>query len=514
MLYRFEDQTLDLARRELVRSGRIVRIEPKVFDLLVYLVENRDRLVTKDDLIAGVWGGRIVPESALSSAINAARQAVSDSGRGQRLIRTTARKGFRFVGSIAPASNPQPGVGATDPLGVPETPSIAVLPFDNFGGDPEQDYFADGMTEDIITELSRLRSLFVIARNSSFSYKGQSSDTRQVGLELGVRYVLEGSVRHAGGRVRATAQLIDAASGVHVWAERYDRTLEDIFELQDELTGQIVRHLQPELTAAEIVRSQRKDDRDLTSWDLYLRSLPLIRSNEKAQVEMAEALLRRAIAGKPSFAAAHAKLSSCRLKANYFTWEDPAPALDQALEFARKAIALDPEDGLGFDALASAQQRQGRLHDAVANARRAIELSPALMAAHGTLITALAFCGFPAQAIAAFDVSERLCPRDPERSGRLMGLILAHFATGNYGEAARLAEQHTLLQPNWYGSWANLAASLAYLGRLEEARIALDRTIALKPDYTLAMLRCSPMYERPEDRLRLIEGLRLAGLSE
>lgn len=514
MLYLFEEQVLDLLRRELRRNGRVVRVEPKVFDLLVFLVENRDRLVTKDDLIAGVWGGRIVSESALSSAINAARQAVGDSGRAQRLIRTTARKGFRFVGSLVPSGSPAPGTNTVPPLRVPEPPSIAVLPFDNLGGDPGQDYFADGMTEDIITELSRLRSLFVIARNSTFSYKGKSADVRQVGLELGVRYVLEGSVRRVGGRVRATAQLIEATSGVHVWAERYDRTLEDIFELQDELTGQIVRHLQPELTAAEIVRSQRKDERDLSSWDLHLRALPLIRSNELAQVEMAEVLLRRAIAAKPDFAAAHAKLSSCRLKANYFAWEEPVPALDQALELARRAIALDPEDGLGFDALASAQQRQGRLQDALANARRAIELSPALMAAHGTLITSLAFCGFPAQAIAAFDVSDRLSPRDPDRSGRLMGLILAHFAMGNYAEAARLAEQHTLLRPNWYGSWANLAASLAYLGRLDEARIALARTIALKPDYTLAMLRRSPMYERPEDRLRLIEGLRLAGLSD
>ena len=510
MPYLFEDQALDLARRELVRDGQTIRVEPKVFDLLVYLVENRHRLVTKDDLIAGVWGGRIVSESALSSAINAARQAVGDSGRDQRLIRTTARKGFRFVGSIRPASAPSSVASTAPPRQASDPPSIAVLPFDNLGGDPEQDYFADGMTEDIITELSRLRSLFVIARNSSFSYKGRSADIRQIGRELDVRYVLEGSVRRAGGRVRATAQLIDAASGVHVWAERYDRTIQDVFELQDELTGQIVRHLQPELTAAEIARSQRKDERNLDSWDLYLRALPLIRSNEKAHVEMAETLLRRAIAGKPDFAAAHAKLSACRLKASYFAWEEPVPALDQALDLARKAIVLDPEDGLGFDALASVQQRQGRLQDAVGSARRAIELSPALMAAHGTLITSLAFCGFSAQAIIAFEVSERLSPRDPDRSGRLMGLILAHFAMGNYAEAARLAEQHTLLQPNWYGGWAALAASLAYLDRLDEARMALDRATSLKPDYTL---RWTPMYERPEDRLKLMEGLRLAGLS-
>ena len=322
--------------------------------------------------------------------------------------------------------------GQKTALRLPDRPSIAVLPFQNISGDPEQEYFADGMVEDIITELSRLKSLFVIARNSSHSYKGKSPDIRQVGRELGVRYVLEGSVRRGGERIRVTAQLIDASSASHIWAQRYDRALVEVFELQDELTGSIVRHLLPELTAAEVARSQRKEEKDLTSWDLYLQALPRIRSNAREEVESAELLLRQAVAAKPDFAAAYAKLSSCRLKANYFAWEEPASPLEEAFEYARLAIALDPEDGLGFDALASALQRQGQLQEAVTNAQKAIELSPALMAAHGTLVTSLAHCGRIGEAIAAFEASERLSPRDPERSGRLMGLLIARFASGDY----------------------------------------------------------------------------------
>lgn len=402
--------------------------------------------------------------------------------------------------------------GKATVLALPDKPSIAVLPFQSMSGDPEQEYFADGMVEDIITELSKLKSLFVIARNSSFSYKGRSPDIRQVGQELGVRYVLEGSVRRGGERLRVTAQLIEASSGSHIWAERYDRALAEVFELQDELTGSIVRHLMPQLTAAEVARSQRKDAKNLTSWDLYLQALPRIRSNAKEEVKAAELLLRQAVAAEPNFAAAHAKLSSCRLKAAYFAWEDSAVPLDEAFRHARVAIALDPEDGLGFDALASALQRRGDLQEAVANAQKAIELSPALMAAHGTLVSSLAQCGRVAEAIAAFKVSERLSPRDPERSGRLMGLLIAKFFNGEYVETIRLAEEHILLQPNWYGSWAYLASSLALLGRIEEAREAALRIVKLKPDYTLTMLQSTRMFGREEDRQKLIQGLRQAGL--
>ena len=247
LLYRFEDLVLDTNRRELRRGHGLVAVEPQVFDLLEFLIRARDRVVSRDDLLAAVWQGRIVSEATLSSRVNSARAAIGDSGEEQRLIKTLPRKGVRFVGAVREESDPpsRPVVEAVledvkprmaDPAG----PSIAVLPFTNMSGDPEQDYFADGMAEDITTALSRCSGLFVIARNSSFIYKGNAVDVRRVGRELGVGYVLEGSVRRGGERLRISGQLIDARSGAHLWADRFDGDLSDVFELQDRITASVV----------------------------------------------------------------------------------------------------------------------------------------------------------------------------------------------------------------------------------------------------------------------------------
>ena len=230
MRFQFENLTLDADRRELLRDGAPVAVEPQVFDLLLFLVQNCDRVVTKDEVLDAVWKGRIVSESTLTSRINAARKALGDSGDGQRLLRTFPRKGLRFVGEVqsspAPAANQRARPTApAEVLTLPDRPSIAVLAFENLSGDADQEYFADGIAEDIITELSRYKLLFVIARNSSFTYKGRVVEVKQIGRELGVAYVLEGSVRRSPTRIRVTAQLVDTASGAHVWAERYDREL-------------------------------------------------------------------------------------------------------------------------------------------------------------------------------------------------------------------------------------------------------------------------------------------------
>jgi TolB-like protein len=239
VLYSFEGISLDTDTRELRRGCELLSIEPKVFDLLVHLIANRGRVVSKDDLIATVWDGRIVSESALTTAINAARAALDDSGEAQRLIKTLPRKGLRFIGTVsegpAPLATPTAPDAQRPALALPDKPSVAVLPFANVSGDPEQAYIADGITDDIITELSRFSELFVIARNSSFQYKGKATDVRQVGRELGVRYVLEGSIRRVGERVRISVQLVNAANGAHLWAERYDRQIADVFAIQDEV---------------------------------------------------------------------------------------------------------------------------------------------------------------------------------------------------------------------------------------------------------------------------------------
>ena len=277
MRYLFENYTLDTEKRELHRGADAVPITPQVFDLLDYLIRNRERVVSKDDLIGAVWNGRIVSDAALTTRLNGARNAIGDSGEEQRLLKTLARRGFRFVGQVreergcaAPGNRAEPPKSS---LTLPTRPSLAVLPFVNLSLDPEQEYFADGVVEDITMALSRFHWLFVIARNSSFTYKGRSVDVRQVGRELGVRYVLEGSVRKAGNRLRIAGQLIDAETGAHLWANHFDGALEDVFDLQDHVTSSVVGAIAPKLQREEIKRAKRKPTENLDAYDYYLRGL-------------------------------------------------------------------------------------------------------------------------------------------------------------------------------------------------------------------------------------------------
>ena len=273
MRYLFEEYAFDTDRRELHRGADVVSVAPQVFDLLDYLIRNRERVVSKDDLINAIWNGRSVSDAALTTRLNVARSTIGDSGEEQRFIKTLPRKGFRFVGPVREARRPA-SVAITDALAqrpkpalpLPEKPSIAVLPFTNLSSDPEQDYFADGIAEDIITALSRFKALFVIARNSSFTYKGRAVDIKQVGRELGVRYVLEGSVRKAASRVRITGQLVDTATGGHLWADRFDGGIGDIFDLQDQVTESVVGAIAPAVEKAEIERAKRKPTESLDAY--------------------------------------------------------------------------------------------------------------------------------------------------------------------------------------------------------------------------------------------------------
>jgi TolB-like protein len=307
MEFRFSDHVLDVARRELRRNGEAVALEPQVFDLLVHLIRNRDRVVTKDDLLDSLWGGRIVSESTLNSRINAARKAVGDSGEAQRLIRTLPRKGFRFVGDVTDAQPTQP-----PPPNTPrDRPSIAVLPFSDLSGGQDQEYFADGMVAEIITGLSRVKWLFVISRNSTFIYKGRPIDVKTVGRELDVRYVLEGSVRRSGDQVRVTGQLIETETAAHVWADRYEGTLENIFALQDEMTMNVVSAVEPTLRKAEIERARRKRPDSLDAYDLYLRALPLVATAMPGDADKALPLLEEAIRLEPDYAVVHGFIAWC-----------------------------------------------------------------------------------------------------------------------------------------------------------------------------------------------------------
>src|SRR5580692_10056108 len=355
MTLSFGDYEIDVERRELRRAKTPVHVEPQVFDLLVYLVQNCDRVVSKDDLIASVWGGRIVSDSTLTSRINAARKAVGDSGDAQRLIRTIARKGIRFVGEVRVegGGGPPRAGGLADDVGersrqapsLPDRPAIAVLPFTNMSGDPEQEYFSDGISEDIITALSKLRWFFVIARNSSFIYKGKAVHMKQVAAELGVGYVVEGSVRKRGDRVRITAQLNDVSTGSHIWAERYDRDIADVFAVQDEITEAIVAAIEPQLYAAENFRAQRKPPNSLDAWDLVMRALSHHWRVTRQDNLVAQALLEKATTIDPNYGQAYGMLATSHTFSAHMGWADmamAAPIAERAAAAAILAVSEDP----------------------------------------------------------------------------------------------------------------------------------------------------------------------------
>jgi TolB-like protein len=308
----FGDYRLDIERRELRHGADVIGLEPKAFDLLTFLMLHRDRVVTKDDLLQGVWGGRIVSESALTTRINAVRRALGDDGTEQRLVRTFTRKGVRFVGEVTELSDPTMPASGDSPsraLAAADKPSIAVLPFQNMSADPDQEFFADGIAEDVITALSRYPSLFVIARSSCLTYRGRAVDVKEVGRELGVRYVLQGSLRKSGDRIRVTAQLVEAETGRHVWANRYDRDLADIFAVQDEIAQVVTIAIAPAIDQVERQRAVRKPPASLDAWAAYQRGLWHLSSATAAGNALAEQFLQQAIDLDPTFAGAHSALA-------------------------------------------------------------------------------------------------------------------------------------------------------------------------------------------------------------
>ena len=305
--YVFEDFALDCDRRELRRGNELLSVEPQVFDLLQYLIRDRERVVSKDELIAAVWRGRIVSDATVSSRINAARSALRDSGEEQRLIRTMLRRGFRFVGAVreehrteatAVVERLQPSVGP------PDRPSIAVLPFVNMSGDPQQDSLLDAMVEDVITRLSRIKWLFVIARNSSLAYRDRAADAKQVGRDLAVRYILEGSVRKVANRVRVTSQLVATEDGRELWAERYDCDLTDTFALQDEIAASVVAAIEPTLRRAETERVRPSGPDNVDAYDLVLRALLGVYARMPAGLAKAMPLVKAALSIEPTYALA------------------------------------------------------------------------------------------------------------------------------------------------------------------------------------------------------------------
>jgi adenylate cyclase len=407
------------------------------------------------------------------------------------------------VKSTAAAQKPE--------LASSDRPSLAVLPFANMSGDPEQEYFADGISEDIITGLSKLRWFFVIARNSSFAYKGKTADVKRAARELGVRYVLEGSVRKSGNRVRITAQLIDAATGNHIWADHYDGNLTDIFALQDEITEKVVAAIEPRLLEAEGIRSQNRSPEDLGAWDMVIQANSLFWRLTKAETETAIETLRRAVQRYPEYAPARSMLAFVLLISGYLGWGLMDPQLKEAATLAGRAAELDDSDPWAHLALGFVAFVRRRTNVATAEFRRALALNPNFAAAHGYLGWTLAFDGQADQAITHLEEAIRLSPHDPQNAIFNTGLAVAHYLEGRYTDAVEYSRK-TLQQRSAFTAGHRIyCASLAQDGQIDEAREALARLKEMHPDLSIAWIERHVPYT-PGPMAKFLEGMRKAGL--
>jgi TolB-like protein/cytochrome c-type biogenesis protein CcmH/NrfG len=517
----FDNYALDTRLRELRREGELVAMQPQVFDLLVHLLKHRDHVVSRDDLIALVWGGRIVSDSTLDSRINAARNAIGDSGKEQRLIRTIPRKGLRFVGAVDEQANgfhlaaapTEPAIERTPPpLALPDRPAIAVLPFDNMSGDQDQEYFSDGISEDIITALSKLRWFFVIARNSSFTYKGKAVHIKQVAAELGVRYVVEGSVRRNGDRVRITAQLNDTATGSHVWAEHYDRELVDVFDVQDEITDAIVTAIEPQIYAAENFRSRRKPPNSMDAWDLVMRALSHHWRVTRTDSAAAQALLAQAIEIDPNYGQALALLAANHMFGAHLGWTDIATTAAAAERAALAAVAADGEDAWAHTALGSVYFSTRRLDHALAEFELALQLNPNFSLAQGYYALALSYSGRWQDAYAATQRAIRQSPRDPSSAIYYGVAAYAQFIGQNYSEAIALARQATRQRGDLTGAYRVLTVAAGMAGQFDTAKAALEELRRTQPDISLAWIATQLPWKLDADREHYLEGFRRAGL--
>jgi TolB-like protein len=518
----FENYALDIDRRELTRGSELVSMGPQVFDLLVYLVKNRERVVSKDDLIEAVWGGRIVSESTLTSHINAVRKAVGDSGQEQRLIRTVPRKGIRFVAAVRETTRsaaPAEFAGAETleaSLVVPDRPSIAVLPFQNLSGDPAQEYFADGVVEDIITALSRVRRMLVIARNSSFTYKGHAVDVKQVGRELGVRYVLAGSVRKAANLVRITGELIEASTGAQLWGDRFDGAIEDIFDLQDRMTENVVGQLLPKLEQVEIERAKHKPTKSLDAYDYYLRAMASFYQRTQEATAEALRLFNKAIELDPDFASAYGMAAWCYNWRKMNGWmADRMQETAQAARLAWRAVELGKDDAV---ALARGGHvigfLVGDLDSAVAFLDSALALNPNLATAWYLSGWLHVYRGEPDLAIEHLGHAMRLSRLDPTLYHMWVGTGFAHLLAGRFDAASAWSEKAFRTEPNYLPGPAVAAASHALAGRTESARDAMARLRQIDPALSVSTLRDWWPIRRPADYAIWAEGLRRAGLPE
>jgi adenylate cyclase len=429
---------------------------------------------------------------------------------GEQSLKNIDRPVRVYAIHLAPSSSTRPA------LALPERPSIAVLPFQNMSGDPEQEYFADGMVEEVITALSRIKWLFVIARNSSFAYKGRNVDLKQVGRELGVRYILEGSVRKAASKIRITGQLIDASSGAHIWADRFDGGMDDIFDLQDRVTASVVGAISPKLEQAEIERARRKPTDSLDAYDYYLRGMAALHRWTRSDIDEALSLFFKAIELDPNFASAHGMAAWCYVLRKANGWmTDRGSEIANAERLALRATELGKDDAVALSRAGHALAFvAGDLSGGAEFIDRALALNPNLAAAWLFSGWTRANLGEPELALDHLTRSLRMSPFDPLMFGMQNGFAAAHFIAGRYAEAVSWAEKSLRERPDYLPSLRFGAAANALLGRLDIAEKAVARIRQLDPQLRLSNLANVVPFHRPEDLARLADGLRKAGLPE
>jgi TolB-like protein/Flp pilus assembly protein TadD len=525
VIYQFADVTLDPARRELLRDGTLVAVEPQVFDLLKLLIEARERVVTRDELLNVVWHGRIVSDATLSSRLNAARAAVGDTGVQQRLIRTLPRRGIRFVGQVQEVSGLEPdqpaGTGSPASAGCRndphKVPSVAVLPFANMSGDPAQDFFADGMAEEIITALSRSSALLVIARSSSFAYRGAAIDVRRAGLELGAAYVLEGSVRRSRGRLRITGQLIDAVSGLHLWSDRFEGSLRDVFELQDRVADSVAAAIEPALQMAEIGRVRRDPPARLDAYDLLLRGYGLMSDFTAAGMTAALGHFGEALAVDPAYAPAMAGSAYCRAQCDFQGWARQNDAdRTAAVQLAWQAAELAANDAQvlwmsAFSIWAMARTGRDRAREMF---RRALLVNPNSAMALTLAGWIETMCGNQDVGREMVARARRLNPRDPRGWLTSGVLALAAIVDEDYSEAAAWAERTLAQNRRFAVALRVLAVARVKLGEPDQARRAVKELLAIEPELTLSGLFARIPFPLQRMEETYAEALKAAGLPE
>ena len=512
MRYRLDNHELESDLRELTRDGVAIPLQPQVFDLLLFLVQNRDRVVSKDEIVAEVWGSRPVSDSALNSRINAVRKAVQDDGRTQRLIRTIPRKGFRFVGDCVEVAAVAQAASAPAKTAA-DRPAIAVLAFQNMSNDAEQEYFCDGISEDILTALSKVRWFFVIARNSSFTYKRRNVNIRRIAEELRVRYVVEGSVRKAGDRVRITAQLNDASSESHIWAEHFDRDLVDVFAVQDEITNAIVAAIEPQIYAAEDFRARRKPPASMDAWDLLMRALSHYWRITREDHVIAQALLEKAITIDPNYGQAQALLAASHMFGAHLGWAEFAKAVPIAERAAVAAVQLDSEDAWSHTALGSVYFSTRRLDDALSEFETALKLNPNFCLAQGYYALALSYAGRHEDSFEAAQRAICLSPRDPALAIYYAIAGYARFLLRRYDEAIALAREAIRHRGDLTGAYRVLVVSAGMSGDAATAKMALAELRRVQPSISLAWVKTQLPWRSEADLEHFLEGCRRAGMT-